>query len=376
MRCTAVSSGSGDGYYIYDGQIYHVDDNGDHVLVKWGISVTPIDNLNQRSLRIRVPGASLESDMVVVNVDLPGYDSSGFLVAYADPERSYDITYTLQDSFNTYTITVPLSTSIRTIEFLSGGNGIAFGKVAELAHTIDMNRNWMLNMPYETRIQNYNQDGTAVRLYDWLQNRANRIQAIADSRDIAIFSEWNDGLDALHDNNTISCIPGENVTLEWPVMHYGIRMTVSKPNFVSGLLIGDDITIDRRYLYIWISGGRSFLAGTAFGPDTRPRPTIYVMGTKPTSINQTTGVPNGTILTQQQINGNIFEETYGDVGYRGMAFYGNSTHNYIDVSSFSGQSAWIVLTVADGELYYEGKEKFGDGNICVNSVLQTDNRTR
>ena len=389
-RCSEVSFGSGSGYYTYDGHTYRLDDNGDHVLIEWGISITPIDNLNSRSLTIEEPKPEGQTGTKSRSISLSSYDDSGFFITYADPEQSYDIVFTLNDdmtreysSWIKVQYVFPLNTAISAIDFLRGGHGIAFGKVAELDHVIDIHRSWQLNMPYNTLIQNYNANGTAARMYDWMQSTSNRIQAITDSRDIAIFSHWTDGLDALHDNNTVSCIPAGYGTVSYPVDYAGIMLHMSVENGVAGLLIGDDITIARRYLYVNLSTGdhqaraASFIAPTKTGPATKPSPVIYVMGTKPTTINQSTGVPNGTILTQVNVGGVITAPGSVENGYQYMEPYyepNYHTYFYIDVSSFRGRRVWIVATVARGVTTYNDERIVVGGCWGYWSILQTDNR--
>ena len=111
------------------------DDAGAYVKIEWGISVAPLGNQNSKSLTITHPQGS-------TSPTLSSYSASGSLIVAADIEHSYDITATLTDDLGSTTQTLRLSTAGAILDIHHGGDGIAFGKVAELADTLEVTANW------------------------------------------------------------------------------------------------------------------------------------------------------------------------------------------------------------------------------------------
>lgn len=107
------------------------DDTGAYVLIEWAINIAPLGNQNSKSLTITHPGGT-------TTPTLSSYNQSGSLIAPANTELSYTITFALTDDFTTVTRTVPLSTAAVTMDIYKGGRGIAFGKVAEHDHTFEI----------------------------------------------------------------------------------------------------------------------------------------------------------------------------------------------------------------------------------------------
>ena len=111
------------------------DDAGAFVKIEWGIHVAPLGNQNSKSLTIVHPQGT-------ATPTLSTYDASGVLIVAADIEHSYDITATLTDDLGNTTRTLRLSTAGAIMDIHNGGDGIAFGKVAELADTLEVTPNW------------------------------------------------------------------------------------------------------------------------------------------------------------------------------------------------------------------------------------------
>ena len=111
------------------------DDAGAFVKIEWGISVAPLGNQNSKSLTIVHPQGSSTPT-------LSSYSASGFLIVAADIEHSYDITATLTDDLGSCTRTMRLSTAGAILDIHNGGDGIAFGKVAELSDTLEVTADW------------------------------------------------------------------------------------------------------------------------------------------------------------------------------------------------------------------------------------------
>lgn len=111
------------------------DDAGPYVKIEWGIHVAPLGNQNSKALTITHPQGT-------TTPTLSTYDASGTLIVAADIEHSYDIVLALTDDLGSITQTLRLSTAGAIMDILNGGNGIAFGKVAELADTLEVTPNW------------------------------------------------------------------------------------------------------------------------------------------------------------------------------------------------------------------------------------------
>ena len=57
-------------------------------------------------------------------------------------EYTYDVKYTLTDAFTTISVTDTVSTAAVLMDFLSGGKGIAIGKVAETENCLEVSQDW------------------------------------------------------------------------------------------------------------------------------------------------------------------------------------------------------------------------------------------
>lgn len=57
-------------------------------------------------------------------------------------EYTYDVKYTLTDAFSTISVTDTVSTAAVLMDFLSGGRGIAIGKVAETENCLEVSQDW------------------------------------------------------------------------------------------------------------------------------------------------------------------------------------------------------------------------------------------
>ena len=355
-RCSPTSSTIGADIYTYDGNRYIIDDYGEYCLIEWGISVSPLNNHNIKELRIYEPRypASGSSNYRTRYITPDTYTSSGFYVVPANGELSYDVEMYLYDSFRSITRTAALNTVLAIMDFLKGGSGLAFGKVAELSDTFDVHRNWTLRMPQTIMIGNYGPSGESVNLSNWMASTASRIQTIVDNRPVMIYGEvptdnpyvnyghWFDDLNAV-------CIPSGYGTVQDNYQYrYFIVRTEGYVRAAMKLIRA--VTVSRRYLYVDVDYAQTFASPTWYGSPTF-RTTIYVMSTEPTTVDQSTGVPNGTILTSRALYGELGRQ---GADYDGLQYesiyddYEHDTKNYIDVSRWMGQNVWIAISVAGG----------------------------
>lgn len=366
-RCDDVFGSGEDGDYYYEGRAYRPSDTGEYVLIEWGVRITPLEGVNSRSLAIVEPPSGGGAGSQTRTVRLPAYLCSGFYVTPADPERSYDIVFRLTDDFHgtgkNIIRTYPLNTVLTAIDFLHGGDGVALGKVAEERMTLDIHRNWTLQMPYDTMIQNYNTNGTAVRLYDWMQQTASRIQAIIDSRDVAVYYRHK-----FYDGNSAVCIP-EGYGQIFDTSSYYKMCLVPEPDRSAALKFALPITISRNYLNIKLDYTESFANQGWATSSAKYRPAIYLMSTEPTTVNQDNSVPVGTIVASLQLHGNIPRAGSISDGYEYWTVYGSNLYYTFNVTSYRGQSLWLVLTCTQGGESQSGYYKYRGAVLNLDYVM-------
>lgn len=370
-RCAEVPGSGEDGDYYYEGKAYRPSDIGDYALIEWGVRITPLDGVNSRSLTVTTPSSGSGAGSYIRTIPLPAYLCSGFYVTPANPERSYDIVFRLSDDFhdtgNNIVRTYPLNTILTAIDFLHGGDGVALGKVAEERMTLDIHRNWTLKMPYDTMIQNYNANGTAVRLYDWMQQTVSRIQAIIDSRDVAVYYRYK-----FYDGNSAVCIP-EGYGQIIDSGNYHTVCLIPEAERSAALKFAIPITISRNYINIKLQYTESFAnQGWKTMSTTQYRPAIYLMSTEPTTVNQNNGVPVGTIVNSLQLQGNLPQAGSVSDGYQYWTVYGSNAYYTFNVASYRGQSLWLVLTCTQGGESQSGYYKYRSANLNLDYVMLSD----
>lgn len=79
-----------------------------------------------------------------------GLKSSGYVIAGGDratPDNSHEAKIVIKDKYGTYERKVDIPTAYVTMDFLQGGKGIAFGKVASLNDTFECNMHGQFNRP-------------------------------------------------------------------------------------------------------------------------------------------------------------------------------------------------------------------------------------
>ena len=225
----------------------------------------------------------------------------------------------------------------------SGGDahGVAFGKVSELPDTLDIHRNWTLRMPMNIEIGNYYGNGQSVMLSTWMKNTVDRIQAIVDSRPYAIYKQGQ-----FFDDYAASCVPSYGATIDMSSQTFKISCT---GNYRAIMKVSKPVKINRQYIYFeFDSFSRSFASSSPIG-DPQYYCKIYVLSTEPTTVDQYTGVPNGTVLTSLNVGA---LDWYGSLYDDGVQFWRiqNDTewNKYLDVSRWMGQNVWIALSIASG----------------------------
>lgn len=348
-----IASGTEGEIYTYDGVNYTPDESGEYGLVEWQINVSPLNDGNSRSLRYRI-----SSDRQWETITTSTYNAGGLFVFRADTEQSYNILFQLTDDFySDLPFIAPMNSAYAMLDFKHGGRGIAMGKVSELDYVYDIHRNWLLKMPYNTMVQNYDGNGNAVNLYEWLQRTNQRIETIAASKDAGIFGRYPvSGASRWYNGNDTLCIPSNYGSIIAENKLYVNAGSIDEVR-TAGWMNRDSITISRPYLNITLGPVHSF----AYNTDNRARiyhPRIFIMTTKPTTINQSTGDPVGATIAQAS-----FE--MGSAGFNGMYTYpGNTQIGYFtwysrngksvkysysfNMAAYQGRQVWIVVTAQCG----------------------------
>lgn len=135
VRPYAIPSVTIDSYYRCN-QDRTKNDAGEYCLMTVTYGFTDIDNLNATDTHVQTTGY-IEDRTV----------ASGIAETYffqADMERSYEIVVIAIDSITQTSKSVRLSTAGVIMDFLTGGKGIGFGKVAEYQNTVEVSPDWTL----------------------------------------------------------------------------------------------------------------------------------------------------------------------------------------------------------------------------------------
>jgi hypothetical protein len=80
-------------------------------------------------------------------------------------ESTYEIKYQLTDSFTTVSVTDTVSTAAVVMDFLSGGKGVAIGKVAETKNCFEVSSDWSAKFLGTTYLGTSTLGGTAKPIY-------------------------------------------------------------------------------------------------------------------------------------------------------------------------------------------------------------------
>ena len=144
------------------------NDNGDHVRIEWGVIIAPIDDQNDKILVIDHPEGKTSYN------PLSSYIDNGEIIVEASPDYSYTILFTLSDSIcngsDAVVRTIVLSTAGVIMDWLYGGSGVAFGKVAEKQNALEISPIWDL-VAYKMMLND-------VNVVNWIKEIASRMDAI------------------------------------------------------------------------------------------------------------------------------------------------------------------------------------------------------
>lgn len=156
--------------YLYNGTYYKKDDFGDYCMIEYTVSFSDLDGENDTEMTIQYG-----THRIPVT---PGADGSGFLIVSAPVQQTLDVIGILYDNFSPYGIIFRqrLSTGMILMDFLSGGKGVAFGKVASEQNAVDISNAWDL-LFYKATVGAY--DGTTRQdLVAWMHDVDARLEAL------------------------------------------------------------------------------------------------------------------------------------------------------------------------------------------------------
>ena len=153
-----------------------LDENGEYCKIVWGVSIKSLIGWNTKSLTINHTSGTKTYD------PLTDYIQSGNLIVAASTEQSYDIAFTLKDRFNTVKRTLKLSSVSVIMDWLHGGKGVAFGKVASKTNVLEVSPDWNL-VAYSMQLNGRN-------MVDWADQITARITALEQFASNARNGQW------------------------------------------------------------------------------------------------------------------------------------------------------------------------------------------
>lgn len=113
---------------------------GEYVQVRFSSALSSLNGKNTAKYTL---GYKKTSESDYTSIELTDYSdnlavSDGTYIFEADTGSSYNVLVTITDAFETSYKTTTVSTAFTLIHWLASGLGIAFGKIAELAHVLDI----------------------------------------------------------------------------------------------------------------------------------------------------------------------------------------------------------------------------------------------
>ena len=126
QRCLSNGTLDDDGTYI-------------HALVSFGYSSCGGKNTLKTSVQYKQVSATQWTD---AGVTFASNTAFTYGKGQISTETSYDVRYTLEDTFSTISIQEIVSTAAVVMDFKNGGKGVAIGKVSERDNTFEVAENW------------------------------------------------------------------------------------------------------------------------------------------------------------------------------------------------------------------------------------------
>lgn len=124
------------------------DNEGAMALARIKFAVASVGEKNDKSYIVEYKLKSSDTWEQAATGSVYSYDSNMLLNINLDTDASYDLRLTVEDYFGTAVAVSEIATAFTLLDFHSGGKGLAFGKVSEIANQmeIDMDMNIYKNI--------------------------------------------------------------------------------------------------------------------------------------------------------------------------------------------------------------------------------------
>lgn len=121
------------------------DPNGGYIKIRFQASISPVNNDNSKVYTLKFK-RTIDSTWTTVDVSgLTGYTADQTYIRTASASYTWEVYGSAQDKVSTVSKTVQASTALVLMDFLSGGTGMAFGKVAETIDLFEFNKSAKFN---------------------------------------------------------------------------------------------------------------------------------------------------------------------------------------------------------------------------------------
>ena len=114
------------------------DDEGNYAKITFNYAVSPLGNKNSKTITLRYRTNDSSSYTTVETVTPSTYNGTYTKVVAASADNAYTYQITLGDDISSPAAYLDLPTAETVFDVLADGSGIAFGKVAGLAETLDV----------------------------------------------------------------------------------------------------------------------------------------------------------------------------------------------------------------------------------------------
>lgn len=115
------------------------NDEGTSLLVKYGFTISPVNNKNDKSYVLAIKGSGDSSYTTIASGNVYSLDTSIIVSDNISVDESYTIRLTVKDYFKTLNPTIEAPTAFTLMDFHSSGRGMGVGKVAESSNLFDVN---------------------------------------------------------------------------------------------------------------------------------------------------------------------------------------------------------------------------------------------
>lgn len=141
------------------------DDSGSYVKFTYSFNITSLSSKNKHVVKIqyKLNDAADWTDLTS-NANYSGANVVYKSGAIFDPNHTYNVRLYVEDSFNSSSMQLDINTETTTIDFLAGGKGISFGKVAENSEEVDIA--WNLRVRADALLK-------TVLATDWYKSSGN-----------------------------------------------------------------------------------------------------------------------------------------------------------------------------------------------------------